>query len=147
MEKIFISNLLVYETPSEEAKGNFSAGLVVANRLNGNNMLVGTFNPNRTSEKSIKVGFVTFRQKFETKEEAEAFKAEHSKKYPIGSVLNPKEWSWGEIDNESTTNLASQGATVHFVDYTAYDETVPTVTTERAEKEQMQYTGKVTEPV
>ncbi len=146
MEKIFISNFLVYETPSEEAKGKFSAGLVVASKLNGNNLLVGSYNPNRDSKTTIKVGFITFRQKFETKEEAKEFRQEHSKKHPVGSTLNPREWAWGEEDMEATTELANPGAVIHFVDFIGHDEQVPTATSKKEESEQMQYKGKVIEP-
>ena len=51
-----------------------------------------------------------------TKEEAKEFKREQYKKFPVGGILNPKEWQWGEVNEEATLTLASDGATVHFVD-------------------------------
>lgn len=147
MEKLFISNFMVYETPSEEAKGKYSAGLVLANRLNGDEMLVGSYDPNREEDNKRKVGFITFRKKFETEEAAEAFKSEHEKKYPIGSALSTRNWAWGEIDEEGTALLDSDGANVHKVKFIGHDTLVAADASKEEKIKQMQYKGKVTEPV
>lgn len=140
-KKLFISNFLVYATPGEEAKGAYSAGLAVANRLNGNHDLVGTYKAHRDDDEERRmVGFITFREKFESEEQAKEFKATHKAKYPVGSTLNPREWAWGEVDEENTLLLGSEGANVHFVEYIGHD-------AEAEVKREIQYVGKVTEPI
>ena len=140
-KKLFISNFLVYKTPGEDAKGNYSAGLAVASRLNGNNELVGSYNANRDDEENRRmVGFITFREKFETEEEANAFKAAHKSKYPVGSALNPREWAWGEINEELTMQLGSVGANIHFIEFIGHD-------VEAGINRELHYEGKVTEPI
>ena len=141
-EKLFIANFLVYKTPGEEAKGEFSVGLSIASRLNGNGLLVGTYNPGANEENSRKVGFITFREKFTSKEEANAFKAKYINSYRLGSALNIKEWAWGEIDEENTLALNSPGAVVHFIEFIGHEAEVKV----QAERE-MRYEGKVVEPI
>ncbi|MDX8338777.1 hypothetical protein SLH46_06270 [Draconibacterium sp. IB214405] len=139
--KLFISNFLVYETPGEEAKGAYSAGLAIASRLNGNRELVGSFNKSEDDEvKRRKVGFITFREKFDSEEAAKDFKEANKSKYQVGSALNPREWAWGEVDEESTLELGSQGADVHYINFIGHDDQVPV-------KEEIRFEGKVTEQV
>ena len=142
-KKLFIASFLVYKTPGEKAKGAFSAGLAVASRLNGNIHLVGSYRANQDDEANRrKVGFITFREKFKSEEEADEFRAVLKAKYLVGSTLNPREWAWGEIDEDNTLALNSPGAVVHFVEYVAHNAEV-----EADAKRELQFEGKVTEPV
>ena len=142
-KKLFIASFLVYKTPGEKAKGAFSAGLAEASRLNGNTHLVGSYKANQDDEANRrKVGFITFRDKFKSEEEANEFKAALKAKYLVGSTLNPREWAWGEIDEDNTMELNSPGADVYFVEYVAHNAEVDS----DAERK-LQFEGKVTEPV
>lgn len=138
-ERMYVANVLAYETPSTDeesgkrlGKGMWSVGISVANKLNGNNLLVGSFNPGGSGE-DRKVGFITFRKKFNAykkdengkatteedpaaaREEAIKFATAQSAKFPIGSEMDDH-WVWGDVDTEGSTSVG-EGATVHFVEY------------------------------
>ena len=128
-EKLFISKIKVYRTPSAEAQGMFSVGMAVANRLNGDGDLVATFDPEDDSER--KIGFITFVDKFgrnskltgKTEDEqdalldryeqmAEDYANEKRAQYKRGTTLGPK-WSFGrEADDQPDGN-----ATIHIVKF------------------------------
>ena len=145
-DSIFISRIFSYATPSEEAKGKFSVGMAVASRLNGDEDLVATFDEEQQADGDLKVGFLTFREKFMTQEDAEEYRKRMSKKYPVASVLDPRKWSWGRVDEETTQELNS-GAVVHMVRYKNRDVEVPKEAVNAKAKQGLEFKGKVTEPV
>lgn len=116
MEPIYISKLQEYATPGENAQGAFSVGLAVASRLNGNSELVGTYNPNRVEENPRKIGFITFRDKFASEEEAKAFVEKVKPRYRVATALN-EDWAWGEINETATMAMETQGAVICDVVY------------------------------
>lgn len=144
MSKIYVSNVVAYETPGDDATAGASVGLAVASRLNGNNVLVGSFNPNANTER--KIGFVTFREKFndQLNESREVVKTalevaqEYAAKqrangYKIGSTLDAKQWAWGEVDEDATLAMAGNdggGASICIVEYIAHNEATVPVETE-----------------
>ena len=95
MSKIYVARVFAYETPGENAKGKASVGMSVSSKLNGNAHWVGTYVEGRANP-DLKVGFITAPQKFSSLEAAEAHAEKMSRLYPRGTVLNSKEWGWGE---------------------------------------------------
>lgn len=159
-KKLFISQVRFYETPGTstlqdgrkaQPKGNFSAGIAVADRLNGDDELVGSFDIE--DQRPIKVGFITFRKKFKTKEEAEAFVEAKESKFKVGNYLDPNKWHWGRADEELTNiyresrGTIAFNATVHIVKHGTSEMPLSPEQLLAADAEQMQYKGKVTEPI
>lgn len=141
MEKIFIARVFAYETPGENAKGKASVGVSVASRLNGNALLVGSYCPRENDTR--KVGFLTSPQKFESMDEAKAHAQKLEKVFLRGAQLNPREWEWGEPDEESSMET---GGNVYHVRFCGHDlMTDPRAA--RVGREEVVYEGKVVEPV
>ena len=112
---MYVSKVASYATESDEARGNFSVGIAVASRLNGNGLLTGSFN--ESGGKARRIGHITALEKFETREEANAYIKDELKGLKRGMKLSPTEWAWGDIDEEAMLSNPESKAAIHDVNY------------------------------
>ena len=119
-DKIYIARIFAYPTPGENAKGNFSVGMSVASKLNGNQFWVGTYVAGAKDDR--KVGFITNPDKFPTQEAADLKVAELSRVFKRGAEMSAKDWEWGD---EMVESSIATGANVYAVRYKGHDVSSP----------------------